>query len=148
MGSDFNKYPMYGGRMRCNVADDGTINAFYGDPNFKESGNGQVMVYQPKFYYQRIPVTVTSNKVGKTVIRDSLMISYTAQNGFKVHPIFKLPNGEELDYVLFSAYEGGLYDVSQNAYYGTTATQVDFDHDMMSSAINTKPITGSSGLSL
>ena len=148
MGSDFNAYPMYGGRMRCNVADDGTINAFYGDPNFKESGNGQVMVYQPKFYYQRIPITVTSNKVGKTVIRDSLMISYTAQNGFKVHPIFKLPNGEELDYVLFSAYEGGLYDVSQDAYYGTTALQVDFDHDMMSSKINTKPITGSSGLSL
>lgn len=148
MGSDFDSFMMYGGRMRCNVADDGTINAFYGDPNYKESGNGQVMVYQPKFYYQRIPITTTSNKVGKTVVRDSLMVSYTAQNGFKVHPIFKLPNGEELDYVLFSAYEGGLYDVSQDAYYGTTATNVDFEHDMMSSKINTKPITGSSGLTL
>jgi hypothetical protein len=51
-GSNFNKYPMYGGRMRCNVADDGTINAFYGDENYIEDGsNGQVMIYQPKFYY-------------------------------------------------------------------------------------------------
>jgi hypothetical protein len=43
---------MYGGRMRCNVTDDGTITAFYGDSNYADDGsNGQVMVYQPKFYY-------------------------------------------------------------------------------------------------
>jgi hypothetical protein len=37
---------MYGGRMRCNVTDNGTITAFYGDSNYKEDGsNGQVMVY-------------------------------------------------------------------------------------------------------
>jgi len=149
MGSDFNEYPMYGGRMRCNVADDGTINAFYGDENYRDDGsNGQVMIYQPKFYYQRIPITVEANKVGKIVVRDSLMISYSAQNGFKLHPIFKSASGEELDYVLFSAYEGGLYDISEGAYFGTTPTGVDFDHDKLSSVINTKPITGSSGLSL
>jgi len=46
MGTDFDKYTMYGGRTRCNVADDGTINAFYGDNNYAEDGsNGQVMVY-------------------------------------------------------------------------------------------------------
>ena len=51
MGSDFNMYTMYGGRTRCNVADDGTINAFYGQNGYTEDGsNGQVMVYQPKFY--------------------------------------------------------------------------------------------------
>ena len=38
-GSNFNTYSMYGGRMRCNVADDGTINAFYGDPNYTEDGS-------------------------------------------------------------------------------------------------------------
>ena len=57
-------------------------------------------------------------------------------------------SGEELDYVLFSAYEGGLYDVSEGGYFGTTPAGVDFDHDKLSSVINTKPITGSSGLSL
>jgi hypothetical protein len=39
MGTDFNNYIMYGGRMRCNVADDGTITAFYGDANYKEDGS-------------------------------------------------------------------------------------------------------------
>jgi hypothetical protein len=39
LGSDFNSYSMYGGRMRCNVADDGTINAFYGDNNYTEDGS-------------------------------------------------------------------------------------------------------------
>jgi len=64
MGNDFNKYPMYGGRARCNVADDGTITAFYGDEDFAEDGsNGQVMVYQPKFYYSRIPIAVENNAI-------------------------------------------------------------------------------------
>ena len=149
MGSDFNSYLMYGGRRRCNVADDGTINAFYGESGYTEDGsNGQVMIYQPKFYYQRVPITVDANKVGKTIVRDSLMVSYSAQSGFKLHPLFKDNNGEELDYVLLSAYEGGLYDVSQGAYYGTTAVGVDFNNDKMTSVINTKPITGSSGLTL
>jgi len=39
MGSDFDSYLMYGGRMRCNIADDGTINAFYGDDNYKDDGS-------------------------------------------------------------------------------------------------------------
>ena len=149
MGTDFNSYPMYGGRMRCNVADDGTINAFYGDSNYREDGsNGQVMIYQPKFYYQRIPIATSSNKVGKTVVRDSIMVSFSEQNGFKVHPIFKLENGEALDYVLFSAYEGGLYDTSASAYIDTTAVNVDFSADKLTSVAGTKPITGSSNLTL
>ena len=38
-GADFDKYKMYGGRTRCNVADDGTITAFYGDNNYTEDGS-------------------------------------------------------------------------------------------------------------
>lgn len=149
MGTDFNSYSMYGGRMRCNVSDNGTITAFYGDSNYREDGsNGQVMIYQPKFYYQRIPITTENNKVGKTIIRDSIMISNTAQNGFKLHPIFKTSDGQELDYVLLSAYEGGLYDVSARSYATTTAANVDFSNDQLSSVAGTKPITGSSNLSL
>ena len=149
MGNDFDSYLMYGGRRRCNVADDGTINAFYGENGYTEDGsNGQVMVYQPKFYYQRIPISTTNNKIGKVVVRDSFMVSYVAQNGFKLHPIFTTPTGEELDYVLFSAYEGGLYDSSENTYVTDTASNVDFNNDKLSSVSGTKPITGTSGLSL
>ena len=148
-GTDFNSFVMYGGRTRCNVADDGTITAFYGDNNYTEDGsNGQVMVYQPKFYYQRIPIATNSNRIGKIITRDSIMISNTSQNGFKVHPLFIDDNDEELDYVLFSAYEGGIYDVSENSYPSVTPTNVDFNNDKLSSVSGTKPITGTSGLSL
>ena len=37
-GSDFDAFGMYGGRKLCNVADDGTITAWYGDANYTETG--------------------------------------------------------------------------------------------------------------
>lgn len=149
MGADFNIYPMYGGRKRCNVLDDGTITAFYGDPSYTEDGsNGQVMVYQPKFYYQRIPITTTYNTVGKIVHHDSFVISAVEQSGFKLHPLFITPEGETLEYVLLSAYEGSVYDVSENAYTSHTATNIDFDNDKLTSISGTKPVSGLSGLNL
>lgn len=109
MGADFNGYKMYGGRMRCNVADDGFINAFYGDENYRDDGsNGQVMVYQPKFYYQRIPIKTEKNLIGKIIRKESILISETEQSGFKLHPLFKNTDGEELEYVLLPAYDGSI----------------------------------------
>ena len=146
-GNDFNNYIMYGGRRRCNVSDDGTINAFYGDNGYTENGsNGQVMVYQPKFYYRRVPITMIDNTVGKIIQKDSFIISATNQTGFKIHPLFVNNAGEELDYVLLSAYEGGLYDVSASKYINNSATNVDFNSDKLSSVSGIKPITGSSEL--
>ena len=108
-GADFNAYTMYGGRMRCNVADDGTINAFYGDPTYADDGsNGQVMIYQPKFYYQRTPLKMGNATVGKIVRHETLIISASLQPGFKLHPMFKTVDGQELDYVLLPAYDGSL----------------------------------------
>ena len=108
-GSFFNQYAMYGGRMRCNVADDGTINAFYGDNNYTEDGsNGQVMLYQPKFYYMRTPMKTSTTLVGKVIKKESIIISDKHMAGFKLHPIFKNINGEELDYVLLPVYEAAL----------------------------------------
>lgn len=110
-GSFFNKYAMYGGRMRCNVADDGTINAFYGDNNYAEDGsNGQVMLYQPKFYYMRTPMKTSTTLVGKVIKKESIIISDKHITGFKLHPIFKNANGEELDYVLLPVYEATLQE--------------------------------------
>ena len=109
MGSDFDQFTMYGGRKRCNVADDGTINAFYGEQAYKDDGsNGQVMFYQPKFYYQRIPLKTDNASKGRIIRRESIILSSTKQSGFKLHPIFDAGNGEEYDYVLISAYEGSL----------------------------------------
>ena len=138
MGNDFNKYPMYGGRARCNVADDGTITAFYGDEDFAEDGsNGQVMVYQPKFYYSRIPIAVENNAIQKELI----ILSPSAHPGFKLHPAFKNENGEEVDYILYSAYEGSTYDVSEGSYNLTDNANVDFNSDKLASVSGAKPIT-------
>lgn len=108
LGSDFNKYAMYGGRMRCNVADNGTINAFYGDSGYKDDGsNGEVMVYQPKFYYQRVPTKTEVSPIGVVIRKETLLLSDRAMAGFKLHPLFKV--GEvELDYALLPAYEGSI----------------------------------------
>jgi hypothetical protein len=56
-GANFDKFNAFGGRRRCNLADDGTVNAYYGDAGYIEDGsNGQVMVEQPKFYYKVVPL--------------------------------------------------------------------------------------------
>lgn len=105
MGNDFNSYIMYGGRTRCNVADNGTINAFYGDNNYTEDGsNGQVMIYQPKFYYKRIIRQGETAAKGIIVRHETLMISATEQPGFKLAPIFT----GNLEYVLLPAFDAGL----------------------------------------
>lgn len=109
MGTDFDAYPMYGGRKRCNVADNGVITAFYGDANYKDDGtNGQVMIYQPKFYYQRFPLKLENTQKGQAIRRESILISATEQSGFKLHPLFDAGKGESYDYVLLPAYEGAV----------------------------------------
>ena len=140
--TNFNNYSMYK-RMRCNVSDDGTITAFYGDNNYREDGsNGQVMVYQPKFYYQRVPINTTNGHVGKVIRKESLIISPTKQSGFKLHPAFINENGDEIDYILLSAYEGCAYDVSDNRYLTEDNSGIDFSQDKLSSIAGVKPISG------
>ncbi len=140
---NYNNYKMYGGRRRCNVADDGTINAFYGEAGYTEDGsNGQVMVYQPKFYYQRIPIKTEDTLVGKIIRKESLMITEEYSAGFKIHPLFINENGEEVDYVLLSAYEGCIFDTSASNYLQDDQSGVDFNEDKLSSIANVKPTSG------
>lgn len=141
-GEDFDSYAMYGGRMRCNVRDDGTITAFYGDLNYKEDGsNGQVMIYQPKFYYQRSFVKETPSAHGTIIRRENLILSVQERVGFQLHPLFKSGN-EELDYVLLPAYEGSVYDVSESAYLLNNESTVDIAQDKLSSIAGVKPFNG------
>lgn len=68
-GQDFDTFPMYGGRRLCNLADDGTVNAWYGEQGYTEDGsNGQVMVWQPRFYYKMIPLKLQEivHQLGET----------------------------------------------------------------------------------
>ena len=62
-GKGFDDIHCFGGRRRCNVADDGTVKAYHGGAGYKEDGtNGQVMVEQPKFYYKVVPLEIEKKK--------------------------------------------------------------------------------------
>ena len=138
------EFNMYGGRKVCNVADDGTILAWYGDSNFKEDGsNGQVMVYQPKFYYKVEPLKLDEYVNGCYHLRKArYYISDYAFEGFRLHPAFYDKNGNEIDYILDSTYEGSLYDTSENSYILDDAQVADFNNDLLCSISDAKPISG------
>ncbi|MCM1060954.1 MAG: hypothetical protein NC452_11775 [Eubacterium sp.] len=144
-GFDFDIFPMYGNRRRCNVLDNGTITAYYGDSNFAEDGsNGQVMVYQPKFYYRVVPLKLDlqTDGHGYHLRSANYYISAVPKNGFKLHPAFYGEDGEPVDYILFSAYEGSIFDTSANAYLQNDEQIADFSADKLSSVAGVKPCSG------
>lgn len=144
-GADFDKFSMYGGRKRCNVSDGGTINAYYGDEGYTEDGsNGQVMVYQPKFYYLVCPLEYDRQETGYGyhLRKANYYISETQRAGFKLHPAFYDKNGNEVDYILISAYEGCIYDTSANAYMLNDEQVMDASKDKFSSIAGARPATG------
>ena len=138
MGADFDKYPIYGGIKRCLADDNGEIIAFADEDIYVDdfSSGYQTMVYIPKFYYIRVPIEMNGTAIKKEII----MVSATAQKGFKIHPAF-INNGEELEYILYSAYEGSTFDVNANAYNRNDGA-VNFSIDKLSSIVEAKPISG------
>lgn len=144
-GADFDKFSMYGGRKRCNVSDGGTINAYYGDEGYTEDGsNGQVMVYQPKFYYLVCPLEYDRQETGYGyhLRKANYYVSETQKAGFKLHPAFYDKNGNEVDYILMSAYEGCIYDTSANAYLKNDEQVMDASKDKFSSIAGARPASG------
>lgn len=145
-GQDFNAFPMYGGRRRCCVSNDGTINAYYGEQDYVEDGsNGQVMVYQPKFYYCMVPLKLEkqASGLGYHIRKANYYVTANPRPGFKLHPLFYDANGDELDYVLLSAYEGSMYDVSESAYVNDNVDSTTYaSGDLLCSVSGKKPISG------
>ena len=148
-GSDFDAFGMYGQRKLCNVADDGTITAWYGDENYTETGyttdpqtqqtiQVQVMVRQPKFWYKVVPVEleeITSDDPtqtgvhGYSGVRMKYYIADRPIPGFKLHPAFINAQGQEVDCYYIGAYEACLYDVSESEYRLYDSWQVTYDSE-------------------
>lgn len=146
-GSDFDKFAMFGGRKRCNVADDGSIVAWYGDADYKEDGSmGQVMVYQPKFYYLVCPVEYDpiDTGIGYHLRKANYYVSEKPRAGFRLHPAFYDASGNEIDYFLTSAYEGSIYDASASAYLLNDEQVMNTGEDKFSSIAGARPASGSS----
>ena len=146
-GSDFDKFTMFGGRKRCNVADDGSIVAWYGDADYKEDGSmGQVMVYQPKFYYLVCPVEYDpiDTGIGYHLRKANYYVSEKPRAGFRLHPAFYDASGNEIDYFLTSAYEGSIYGASASAYLLNDEQVMNTGEDKFSSIAGARPASGSS----
>lgn len=145
-GADFDRFSMFGGRRRCNVADDGTIVAWHGDPDYKEDGTmGQVMVYQPKFYYLVCPVVYDpiETGIGYHLRKANYYVSEKPRAGFRLHPAFYDANGNEIDYFLTSAYEGSIWDADGNAYLLQDEQVMNAGGDKFSSISGARPASGS-----
>ena len=146
-GTDFDRFSMYGGRRKCNVADDGTISAWFGDESYAEDGsNGQVMVYQPKFYYLVCPVVYDpiDTGIGYHLRKANYYVSEKPRPGFRLHPAFYDASGKEIDYYLTAAYEGSIYDTSAAAYLLQDEQVMSSAEDKFSSVAGARPASGSS----
>lgn len=144
-GRDFGRFKPFGGRRRCTVADDGTITSWYGDEDFVEDGSmGQVMVYQPKFFYKVIPLKIDpqTDGIGYHLRKARYYVSAHKHPGFKCHPAFYDADGNETDYILYSAYEGAIYDTSTQTYLRADEQVADFAVDKLSSIAGAKPASG------
>ena len=127
-GSDFDAFPMYGQRRRVVVGSDGVIIDGYSPEDVGESDTDvDVMVYQPKFYYKVVPLKLEkqSSGLGYHIRKANYYISSTPHAGFKPHPLFFDKNGNEIDYVLFSAYEASYMWRRQVSTSGTDFRYVD-----------------------
>lgn len=144
-GADFNQFPMFGNRKRCNVLDDGTIAAWEGDEGYKEDGsNGQVMVYQPAFWYKVVPLKIErqNDGIGYHLRKANYFVTAGKKDGFKLHPAFYDENGAEIDHIFLSAFEGSVFDVSANAYLLHDEQVADFSNDLFCSIAGAKPASG------
>lgn len=147
-GADFDVFQIYGARKRCTVADDGTINHYYGEKGYVEDGSdGQVMVYQPKVYYRVTPLKLEkqTDGIGYHLRKANYYISPVPKPGFSLHPAFYNESGRAVEYILFSAYEGSIYDASASAYLLEDEQIADFTSgtgDKLCSIAGAKPASG------
>lgn len=144
-GASFDGFNMYGGRRRVNLADDGTVNAVFGDGGYTEDGsNGQVMVEQPAFYYKVVPLKTqpVADGHGQNLIKARYYVSDQPRAGFKVHPAFKDHSGKTRQKVYVSAYESTVFDTSEGVYLKLDEQVADFASDKLSSIANAKPASG------
>lgn len=136
---DFNTKLPWSAVRRCNVLDNGTVSAYYGDPSYIENGsNGQVMVEYPKAYTKYEYTTVGNITYHKWYMSPSQLDGFTVDSSFIV-------DGVEKPYHYIGAYEGSIFDKSALAYLLADGQVADFTPttgDLLCSIANAKPCSG------
>lgn len=141
-GADFDKFTMLGGRKRCIVNKNGSIERFLtSEDTLASVSNKRIMVYQPPVYYLRVPISTTITANGIKINKEQIYISDKKYAGFELHPIFKDTNNEPVKYVLLPAYESGTLRANGN-FEKNDAQDINFATDKLVSITETKPISG------
>ena len=141
-GTDFDRFTMFGGRKRCIVNENGTIERFLtAEDDLASVSNKRIMVYQPQVYYLRIPLSTTTTANGIKIDKEQIYIADKKYAGFELHPIFKDANGETIKYVLLPAYESGTLRAN-GEFEKNDAQDINFSTDKLVSITETKPISG------
>ena len=142
-GADFDTFEPFK-RRRCTLADDGTVNHYYGETGYAEDGtDGQVMVEQPAFWYKVVPMKLEKNTdsgIGYHTLKARYYVSATPKKGFKLHPAFYGSTRP----IYLSAYEGSYYDSALDKIFDDdydTSTTVNAG-DKGCSLSGVKPISG------
>jgi hypothetical protein len=142
---DFNRLNCFKNRKRCIVKSNGNIGCWYGDSYYTEDGTiGDVMVYQPKFYYKVEPIELEpiAGSFGYHIRKAIYYISDAPIGGFKLHPAFVNPSGNEVDHFFIGAYEGCIYNLSRRAYDLRDLLPANFNIDKFASISGAKPASG------
>lgn len=140
-GADFDSYSMYGGRKRCVVNDSGEILAFI-TPDMTNIPEGNIMVYQPAFYYMRVPIQTSSESDrGIQIEKEQIFISATPHSGFSLFPLFYDAQGDPVKFVLLSAYEGSAV-YADGTHVLNDAQDINFSTDKLASVPGAKPMSG------
>lgn len=139
-GSDFNNFNMYGGRKRCIVDFTGHIKKFITSKDAVK--NEMVMVYQPAFYYLRVPIITTKTDAGIRIDKEHIYVADKQYPGFKLHPAFYDKNGNEVKYILRAAFESCAYRTKNNTVELEDNQNIDLINDKLISTISAIPISG------
>ena len=141
-GTDFNQYSILGGRKRCVVNEDGSIERFLtANDTLASINNKRIMVYQPAVYYLRVPLSTTTTTNGTKVNKEHIYISNKKYAGFELHPLFKDANGNPVKYVLLPAFESGTLR-SNGTVEKQDSQDINFAADKLISVAEAKPISG------
>ena len=109
---------------------------------------GQVMVYQPKFYYLVCPVEYDpiDTGIGYHLRKANYYVSEKPRAGFRLHPAFYDASGNEIDYILDSAFEGSIWDADggdgNGAYLMNDEQVMNTGTDKFCSIAGVKPASG------
>lgn len=146
-GRDFDRIGPWD-RKRCMVTSDGAVLAYYGEPDYTESGflnteiekNGKtyhlgtrvnIMVEQPVFWIKVVPLEFEHAASGRgwQLKKVRYLISPDPRPGYHINDVFKDDDGILQDKIYLSAYEGIFYDSSLKQFFHDHQIKKDIDFD-------------------